>query len=153
MDVLSHETARRAERWLDQGFGSCVLADPQAAAIVLDSMHKFDNDWYELGAHVIMPNHVHLLIRPLQPAENPLETILKSWKSWTSREIHAKVGGDGTLWQQESFDRIVRDGEHLYRCIQYIGRNPENAGLSRMGCHCWLRPEWERLEWSFETKS
>ena len=35
----------------------------------------------------------------------------------------------GNLWQEESYDRIIRE-EHLWRAIQYIGANPSKAGLS-----------------------
>lgn len=148
-EILHRELTQFAEKWLDQGFGSCVLADKRASAIVVNSMHHFDNDRYDLNCHVVMPNHVHLLVRPLRPGQYPLETILQSWKTYTSREIHRQVGGAGTLWQEESFDRIVRDEEHLYRCIQYIGRNPLRADCSLEQCQYWLRPEWEQIGWKF----
>jgi len=115
-------------------------------------MHHFDNDRYELNCYVVMPNHVHLIIKPLNPKVYPLETILQSWKTWMSRCIHEEVGGEDKLWQQESYDRIIRDLEHLYRCIQYIGRNPRNAGRTRDRCHCWIRQEWEQLGWTFEDE-
>jgi REP element-mobilizing transposase RayT len=149
---LFRETVCRAERWLDQGMGSCVLADDTAAELVRQSLHYFDHDRYELGSHVIMPNHVHLVVRPLQPERYPLEKLLQSWKRYTSRQIHLSLGRNGTLWQQESFDRIVRDEEHLYRCLQYIGRNPARAARSRQQCHGWVRPEWQALGWGFEAE-
>ena len=55
----------------------------------------------------------------------------------------------GSLWQQESFDRIVRDEEHLWRVIQYIGRNPAKAGLPRTQWNRWIDPNWEALGWRF----
>jgi hypothetical protein len=56
----------------------------------------------------------------------------------------------GELWQEESFDRIIRDEEHLYRCIQYIGNNARTANILRARWRRWLRPEWEALGWRFE---
>jgi type I restriction enzyme R subunit len=57
--------SRQIDEWLDQGSGSCVLKDPATAQIVADALRHFDGKRYELASFVIMPNHVHLLFRPL----------------------------------------------------------------------------------------
>ncbi len=113
-------------------------------------MHHFDGVRYELNAYVVMPNHVHAILRPLQCEEHPLETILGSWKQFSSKRINARTGNNGDLWQDESYDRIIRDEEHLYRCLLYIGGNPGKAGLARDCCPLWVRPEWEALAWTLE---
>jgi REP element-mobilizing transposase RayT len=96
-----------------------------------------------------MPNHVHGVVRPLRPTAEPLERILQSWKRHSSRKINQAFGLAGAMWQEESFDRIIRDEEHLYRAIAYIGSNPARAGLNAESCLIWIRPEWERLGWGF----
>src|SRR5690606_32183410 len=55
----------RMEKWLDRGHGSCALRDQRAAAIVERALRHFDKERYALGPFVIMPNHVHVLFRPL----------------------------------------------------------------------------------------
>ena len=149
-EAFSREQMRRVEKWLDQGMGSCHLKRPDIAAIVGNSLRHFDEDTYELGCYVVMPNHVHLIMRPLQPTTDPLEKILQSRKLRTSREINSALGESGTLWQEESFDRIIRDEEHLWRCVQYIGDNPRRAGLSADNCLRWVRSSWKDLGWDFE---
>jgi len=62
------------------------------------------------------------------------------------------LGKAGELWQDESYDRIVRDEEHLWNSIQYIGRNPEIAGLPRESCQLWINPEWKQLGWTFDWR-
>ena len=114
-----------------------------------ESLRHFHGDRYDLGASVVMPNHVHCIVRPLQPSDGDLEDIIGSWKSFTARRINADLGTTGESWQDESYDRIIRDEEHLWNSIQYIGRNPEIAALS---CHLWINPEWERLGWTFEWR-
>jgi hypothetical protein len=69
-----------------------------------------------------------------------------------TRKIGSAVETDGPLFQEECFDRILRDEEHLYRALQYIGRNPSKAGLRRDACPTWVRPEWEALGWRFEKE-
>ena len=112
---------------------------PELSQMVTD-WSGFDNDQYELGCYAVIPNHVHGIFRPLQPKSLPLEKILQSRKRRTSREINVVVGGRGSLWQEESFDRIIRDEEHLYRCIQLIGRNPAKARLPSDQWRRWVRP-------------
>jgi REP element-mobilizing transposase RayT len=113
-------------------------------------MRHFDGERYELGCYVVMPNHVHCIVRPTNPQSHTLESVTKSWKSHSGRKINDALGGVGELWQEESYDRIIRDEEHLRRTIQYIGRNPGYAGLKREECSLWIRPEWEELGWKFE---
>jgi len=148
--MCSRLVMERVEEWLDQGMGACWLRQPEFAQMVAEALHHFDGVQYELGCYVIMPNHVHLVLRPLTPAQYPLEKILQSRKRKTSHDIQLLLGKTGTFWLEESFDRIVRDVEHLYRCLQYIGANPRKAGLDAKACPRWIRPEWQRLGWTFE---
>jgi REP element-mobilizing transposase RayT len=144
---------RRVEQWLDQGMGSCRLKDGAAAKIVVDAMHHFDGERYQLGSLVVMPNHVHAIVRPLLCEEDPLERILQSWKRHAAREINLLFGVTGQFWQDESFDRIIRDEEHLWRAIRYIGANPSKAGLTSEECPTWARPEWVELGWKLNEMS
>jgi REP element-mobilizing transposase RayT len=145
----SHEVMRRIEVWLDQGMGSCLLRQPEASATVCRALHQFDSQRYELASYIIMPNHVHVLVRPLDERDEALERILHSWKRYAAHEINLQRVRRGPLWQEESFDRIVRDEEHLYRCLQYIGSNAARAGLPLEACPRWARPDWESLGWGF----
>lgn len=146
---FSREVMKRVETWLDQGMGSCLLKHAAAAAEVARAMHHFDGRRYQLGAYIIMPNHVHALVRPLVAEEEPLERILQTWKRFTARQINEQLHRKGRLWQEENFDRIARDEEHLYRCIHYIGSNGKKAGLPPQTCIRWIRPEWAEVGWNF----
>ena len=96
-----------------------------------------------------MANHVHGIVRPLDPATYPLERLLQSWKRFSAQRINEQLGQAGAFWQEETFDRIIRDEEHLWNTIQYIGANPRLANQSLEGCPRWIRPEWEDLGWKF----
>ena len=90
------------EHWLDKGHGACLLRERRAAAIVADSLNHFDQQKYVLDAYVVMPNHVHVLFKPL--GENSLADILHSWKSFTAQAVNREIGRAGGLWMHESFD-------------------------------------------------
>lgn len=118
----------RFERWLDRGYGSCLLQDPADARVVADTLMHFEGERSRLHAWVVMPNHVHVLVSLI--GEEKLAKLLASWKGYTSRQINLRRGNSGTLWQKTYFDRIVRDEEHFARCARYIRNNPVKAKLT-----------------------
>lgn len=114
--------SQQIDEWLDQGIGSCVLKDPANAKIVADALRHFDGERYELASFVVMPNHVHVLFRPLE--EHALAEIVKSWKGFTAREINKRIGTAGPLWQDEYWDRLIRNKRHFFKVAEYIRKNP-----------------------------
>ncbi|MDF1813061.1 MAG: transposase [Verrucomicrobiales bacterium] len=146
-EQLSRTLMARSEKWLDQGLGSCVLKQSEIREIVVESLEKFDGKQYDLGAFVAMPNHVHLVMRPLE--DNKLEDILQRRKQWTSTEINKAIGEDGALWQQESYDRIIRDSEHLWKTLQYIGNNSRKAGIDESESTRWVSEKLIEKGWKF----
>jgi len=123
------------EKHLDKSYGSCVLAKPAIAKIVVDNWCWFDGKKYELMAFVVMPNHVHLLIRIFEGIS--LSTVVHSWKSYTAKMIKKYLLDTGeqfslsTIWQQDYWDRFIRDEQHFFRAVEYIHQNPVKVGLCR----------------------
>ncbi|HWX16854.1 MAG TPA: carbamoyl-phosphate synthase large subunit, partial [Chthoniobacterales bacterium] len=115
------------ERWLDQGHGECLFKQAAVATVIANSLRHFDSQRYVLDAFVIMPNHVHVLVQPTD--SHSLAAILHSWKSFSAKEINRLLGRDGAVWQDENYDRIVRDFDELARYRSYIARNPSKAQL------------------------
>ncbi len=122
----------RINEWLDEGSGSCILKNHALSKIVADTLIHFDGNRYELDEWVVMPNHVHVLVRPL--GENQLADILHSWKSFSANQINQQLNTSGPFWKKEYYDHIVRDMEELRRIRKYIRGNPAKAGLSRILC-------------------
>jgi putative transposase len=94
-----------------------------------------------------MPNHVHVIMKPLLDFE--LEDTLKLIKGYVARQINLAFGKNGPIWEQESYDRIIRDTAHLQNVIRYIGRNGSKAGLQEHEYRRWLCAEWDYPPWSF----
>jgi REP element-mobilizing transposase RayT len=112
---LFHE---RVQRWLDAGNGSCVLRHSDARRIMRDALHHFNGKRYDLGSFAIAGNHVHVLVVPSTGFE--LSEILHSWKSFTANAINRALGRKGVLWQDESYDHLVRSAASLERIMAYI---------------------------------
>jgi putative DNA methylase len=121
------ERRKRIEAALDQGHGACILRNPQIARLVENALLHFDGTRYRLHAWIIMPNHVHVLITPLHG--NSLSSILHSWKSFSAKEVNKLLGRTGQLWQEEYFDRMIRDDTHWHNAMRYIEENPVTARL------------------------
>ena len=129
---------RRIEHYLDQGYGGCALKDARVAAMSQQSLLHFDGRRYWLSAWVVMPNHVHILLRP--NAHWSLSEIMKSFKSYTSHEANKILGQHGQFWIEDYFDRYVRNEKHFASAIAYIENNPVRARLCK-------KPE----DWTFSS--
>ena len=117
----------KIEAFLDAGHGQCVLKDPQSAEVVQNALKHFDKERYDLVAWTIMPNHVHVILRPFPGQE--LSAIIHSWKSYTSKEINQRLGRHGSLWMDEYYDHLIRDEKDFRTQINYVLTNAEKAGL------------------------
>jgi Rad3-related DNA helicase/REP element-mobilizing transposase RayT len=117
----------RFHKWLDAGQGACWLRNPAHAAVVEQALRCFDGQRYALDDYVVMPNHVHALVRLVKG--HLLKEILHSWKSFTAHELNKALGREGKFWQDESFDCIVRNAALLDKYVAYIRANPAKAGL------------------------
>lgn len=148
--ALAETALEKMEDWLDQSLGSCVLANYPQREILLQGLLYHHGERYEMGAVALMPNHVHLLLRPFSGFE--LEVILHSRKLHSARQINASLNQKGALWSSESYDRIVRNAEHLWRCLQYIGHNPAKAGLDNSESLLWVNPQWRAIGWDFVSE-
>ena len=113
---------------LDRGLGACWLGRPEMAAIVEDALLAFDGEHYRLIAWCVMPNHVHVLIEAI--AGRRTGSVVGSWKRYTARQANSLLGRRGAFWQEDYWDRFVRDKNHLMATIDYIERNPVAAGLA-----------------------
>jgi REP element-mobilizing transposase RayT len=82
---------------------------------------------YWLETVVVMPDHVPLLLAPHE--QFTLPRVLKTLKGVSARLINLAAKRRGSIWQDESFDRIVRAGEDVREKSRYICENPVRARL------------------------
>ena len=118
------------DRALDRAnSGPLWLKDPRIARVVADAFcaGEKERDFYHLRSWVIMPNHVHLLLRP----NRSLPDITRWLKGSTARQANLILHRTGqAFWQDESFDHQVRDEAEMGRLVRYIEDNPVCVGLA-----------------------
>lgn len=73
--------------------------------------------------YVIMPNHIHLLVRltnggPMRASGPTLSTVVKALKGLVTRKLGYKI------WQNGYHEHIIRDDNDFLNHWQYIDNNP-----------------------------
>jgi putative transposase len=109
-----------------------VVLAPEERRITIEALQYWDGRKWTLYAAVVLPDHVHVLAQPLQKTEGgwfDLAEILHSIKRFSARKINQERGVQGSLWQDERYDRIVRDDVEFLEKWQYIRNNPLKAEL------------------------
>ncbi len=107
--------------------GPLWLKDPRIVEFILASLKNgHDRRLFNVRAHVVMANHIHVLLTPIVP----LAQLTQLVKGATARQANLILSRTGTrFWQDESFDHWVRDPGEGQKIRAYIERNPVSAGL------------------------
>ena len=78
-------------------------------------------------AACLMPNHVHLVVRPIE------ESTLARWMQWLftthARHYHEKYGTSGHVWQGRYKHCPVQSDHYLLTVMRYVERNALRAKL------------------------
>jgi putative transposase len=147
---FAKQHAVRIEGWMDDGYGECHFKDAGIAEVMTNAILHIQDDRCTTFAYAVMPNHVHVVTKPL--LQWRLEQVLDSWKGYVAHEVNRRLKRSGIFWQEESHDRMIRDEQHLFRVIQYVGNNPRKAGLQQPNWYRWIHPEWECAGWGFRDE-
>lgn len=151
--------------------GPFWLRKPEIAEIVDEAIRYRDKKEYNLIAHTVMPNHVHLVFglsgeiplgRDSVPSYEKLvrrvadptpcemtahacyrvTEIIGSLKKYTALRANLILGRRGAFWHDESYDHVIRDDMELERTIEYVLLNPVKAGL----CKSWRDWRWSHVK-------
>ncbi len=134
----------RFDKTLDAStYGPTWLKDARIAEVVAEALLYRDGRVYELDCFTIMSNHVHAVFAPLKDESGVcygLTRIMHSLKRRTASLANELLGREGSFWQGESYDRVVRDEDEWQRIIGYVLNNPVKAGLVQ---------EWRDWPWTY----
>ena len=142
--------------------GPVWLNDERVASSVVESLHYRHEKVYRLDAFTIMPNHVHMVIKPL-PIDHgerlylqtkagrkgrqvevieyqSLAAIMQSLKGYTAFKANQILGREGEFWAHESYDHWIRDDEEWQRIVAYVLNNPLKAGYVK---------RWQDWKWNY----
>lgn len=101
--------------------------NPNIAMTLISFLNRDDNKKYVLHAYVVMPDHLHIIIKPILGYS--LSTIMQKLKGGSAYTINKLLNRKGKFWQVENFDHLIRDGIGLREKWEYIKQNPVNAKI------------------------
>jgi REP element-mobilizing transposase RayT len=126
--LASREQRIKLEDYLDRSCGECFLRDPRIATLMEKTMRFHHGSRFEMLAWVVMPNHVHALIKV---GDTPLSKIIQNWKSIVAVKSNKLLGRTGDFWQLDYWDTFMRDEAQKIKAVRYIENNPVKAKLCR----------------------
>ncbi len=102
-----------------------------ARDVVLQHCLHDNGSKFVVYACVVMPDHVHMLFAPLIEGSRlvSLAEILQRIKGSSAHTVNRLLHRSGPVWQDESFDHVLRSSEDLNSTIAYIENNPVRKGL------------------------
>jgi putative transposase len=95
------------------------------ARLTVDTLNHYEGTGYKLHAYVVMPDHLHLLITPIESVEKSVQLIKGGFSFRAKRELQ----WNGEIWQPGFTDHRIRDEEDWKRHLGYIRQNPIDARL------------------------
>ncbi len=112
---------------------------PRYALIVMNSLkYCVENDWFELYAYILMPNHIHLILKVL--GDHTIEQISRDFNKYTAQQILLTMRAQnpkmmdwfwvGTkkqnykIWQEDGDIKNVVSAPFLLQKAEYIHNNP-----------------------------
>ena len=103
-----------------------LLSYGQIAAKYINQLNEFYDD-LSVESYVIMPNHIHILLRVLEGPQNTLSStvqnsIVSRFISTFKRFCNKEYGKN--IWQARSYDHVIRDQTDFDKHLKYIYENP-----------------------------
>lgn len=100
-----------------------VELPPAARDIVIETCLFEHGKRINLYGVVVMPTHVHMVFSPLLDGSKQAYTIaevLHAIKSVSAHKINRRLCRSGHLWQDESFDHVLRHNESVAAKVLYL---------------------------------
>lgn len=120
------EILERIDRWLQQGYGSCIFKFEEVQKIIINALNFYDGKRYDLFQYVVMPNHIHFIVRPYEDLDKTISQFYRYTTTLINRLLHRK----GSIWQRECFDRMIRSVTDFQEKCEYIKANPLTFSVS-----------------------
>ncbi len=125
---------RRLPHWTLEGSTYFITFDlfngrltEEERLIVQNHIREGHSKFCKLIAVQVMPDHVHIILKPNDGIS--FSRIMKGIKGVSARLVNKHRGKTGTVWLDESYDRIVRDQDEMDEKLRYMFENPIRAGL------------------------
>ena len=124
-DLKNSHKQYKVDEYLDNSQNGAYL-NGIALEYIYDFIKMQNNVLYELISFVVMPNHVHILFKQMQPIAKTIKVL----KAKSAKDINVLLKKSGKFWASGYYDKVIRDEEHFTKVYNYIQNNAQKAGLN-----------------------
>jgi len=107
------------DKYLDNSQNGAYL-NGEVLITLTDFLKSKNKSIYELIAFSIMPNHVHMLIKPFKS----LSSVMQIIKGSSAKALNEIMRRKGKFWASEYYDKVIRNQNHFEIVYRYIKNNP-----------------------------
>jgi len=126
-----------------------LFANPVFSDLLIENIKHYQNKFnFEILAYVIMPSHLHWIIKT-DNTKGTISDVMRDIKKYSSKQITRKLlefnnevvlnlfkseasnipDQDYKVWMKRFDDQVIRNEKMLCAKIKYIHNNPVEAGL------------------------
>ena len=91
------------------------------------AVEKYIRNVPEIEKYVIMPDHIHMMIRLEQGRSGGIASIIRSIKALTTKEIGEPI------FQRSYYDHVIRNQKDYDEIWTYIEDNPRKWAIQKQG--------------------
>jgi REP element-mobilizing transposase RayT len=131
---LAHQERNKSyhilDNYLDRGFGYAPFYNTSIAIEFSKWLSAYNHDEISFDSFVVMPNHIHLITKPI--TVNSIEeftSAIRRFKARSARLLNQRLQRNGTFWQKSWYDRWIRNEPEWHHWANYIKNNPVSANL------------------------
>jgi REP element-mobilizing transposase RayT len=125
-NISNNKKQYEADIYLDTSKVGAYL-NGEILTLLFNFLKSKDKIFYDLTAFVIMPNHIHLLIKPLKK----LSLTMQGIRGASAREINKLLNRKGKFWASDYYDKVVRDERQFELVYSYIKNNSLKLGEAK----------------------
>ena len=108
--------------------GPCFYRDEDYQRYLGDLRDAADRNRCRVHAYVLMTNHVHLLVTPME--KYGVSHLMQDVGSRYVRYVNSNCRRTGTLWEGRYKSSLIDSKAYLLTCMRYIELNPVRAGMT-----------------------
>ncbi len=95
------------------------------ADLFLSTLHSYRGRAYLLHEYVLMPEHFHILLTPIESLERAVQFLKGGFSFLAKKELESSI----EIWQRGFSDHRIRDSADYEVHVEYIMRNPTGRKL------------------------
>ncbi len=114
---------------------------PKSYGIIAESYISKISEKYptvSVDQHVIMPDHIHILLRINDGTGNPSPTlgnVIGWYKYQVTKQVNAQFDHSSEkLFQRSYYDHVIRNQQDYNEAWEYIENNPRKWIVQNRGC-------------------